>query len=167
MKTSIMKEDIIGVEREYQTLGETLKPGIYLEIERANQNPGLYAATLMPGNDNTPIKLEGRIKFQGRYQVENGVPIYKYGYFNSDAPFYAPNMVSGSTTIHITSPNQRFYSEVKLDMPIAPKVLVTPITDNPVTIKASVKNITKEGFIICAYRADTTGDLEVHWMAMY
>jgi len=167
LKTSIMKEDIIGVEREYQTLGETLKPGIYLEMETANNNPGLYAATLIPGNDSALIKLEGRIKFQGRYDTQNPNRLYEFGYFSSDAPFYAPNIEKGSVTIHISSPEQRFYSDVKLNMPIAPKVLVTPITDNPVTVNTSVTDITKEGFKICAYRADTSGDLEVHWIAMY
>ena len=165
LKSTIMKEDFIGVEREYQTLGDTMKPGIYLHMETSN--PCLHAATLMSGNNNAPIKLEGRIRFEGRYDTQHPERLYEFGYFSSDAPFYAPNIEKGSVTIPITSPDRRFYSEVKLNMPISPKVLVTPITDNPVTVKASVTDITKEGFRIYAYRADTTGDLEVHWMAMY
>jgi len=138
------------------------------QVSKFNEmfHDGLNAATLMTGK-NAVNKLEGRIKFQGRYDTQNPDRLYEFGYFSSDAPFYAPNIEKGSVTIHISSPDQRFYSEVELNTPIALKVLVTPITDNPMTVNTSVTDITKEGFKICAYRADTTGDLEVHWIAMY
>ncbi len=167
LKSSLMMEDIIGVEREYQTLDETLKPGIYLELESSNQYPGIYATALMPNKDNVLKKLEGRIKFKGDAIIENNVRVKEYGYFSSDAPFYAPNIKSDSTTVHITSPDHRFHTDVELHLPKPPKVVVTPITDNPVTVKASVSNITKNGFTIYAYCADTIGDIEVHWIAMY
>ena len=165
-KSSRMKEYLSGVERKFGALGETKKTGIYLELETSNPYPGLYATALMPNKDNTMIKLEGKIKFKGDAIIENNIQSKEFGCFNSDAPFYAPNIKRGSKIIKIESPNQQFDDDVELDMPIPPKVVVTPITDNPTTVRASVANITKKGFKIYACRTDTTGDLVVHWIAL-
>ena len=64
----------------------------------------------------------------------------------------------------------RFHFDVELstiDLPVIPTVVVSPVTDNPVAVKASVTNITKKGFTIWVYRKDAIGTLRVNWIAMY
>lgn len=83
-----------------------------------------------------------------------------------DAPFYATNIRRGSIIKNITSVNTRFTAEVELDMPSTPSVVVTPVTTNPSAVSVSVAEISESGFTIYMYRTDTTGNLQVNWIAM-
>lgn len=83
-----------------------------------------------------------------------------------NAPFYATNIRSGSVVKNISSINTRFSVEVGLEMSNTPSVVATPVTTNPSAVSVSVADITSSGFTIYMRRTDTTGNLQVNWIAL-
>lgn len=167
--TSEMKQDYIGIKRDFLFNGNLENASIHLNMNYFE--PSLCAKTIVPkdGSFQNYEVFEGKISLSGAYVIaDNDTPANHYPLFKSDVPFYSTNVKSGSITKEITAINTRFTVDVEFtnSMHSTPSVVVTPVTTNPSAVSVSVANITNTGFTIYMYRTDTTGNLGVNWIAM-
>ncbi len=158
------------MKREFSFLGN--KENAFIKMNMNSFSPSLWAKTIVPEDDSFKHwkTFEGKITFSGYYVYDNNVPITCYPLFRSSVPFYCSNIKKGFIEEEIPSLDMRFHFDVELSttgLPVPPTVVVSPVTDNPVAVKASVTNITKKGFTIWVYRKDAIGTLRVNWIAMY
>ena len=171
LTTSKMEQDNICIEREFSFFGN--KENAYIKMNMDSFTPTLLAKSIVPedGSFEHWKAFEGKITFTGHYVYDsNHIPVTCYPLFRSSVPFYCSNINYGFIEEEIPSLDMRFHFDVKLsetDLPVIPTVIVSPVTDNPIAVKASVTNITKKGFTIWVYRKDTIGTLRVNWIAMY
>lgn len=110
-------------------------------------------------------EIEGSLALTAhkQYPTENNPPT---PILQSDVPFRAPNIASGSVLINITGTNTTFTKDVELDMPRSPSVVATPVTSGPGAVSVSVGGVSESGFTIYITRSDGKYDTAVNWIAM-
>lgn len=121
------------------------------------------------GTTSVLAESNGNISFvaTNKSSMLTPVPLLDTPYFESDVPFYSTNIKSGSVVKEITALDMRFTVDVELDMPSKPNVVVTPETTDVLgNVFVNVSNVSKNGFTINMRRTDTTGNLQVNWIAM-